>query len=214
MKTSVLIYDDKCPLCKAYTKAFVKFNMLGGEGRVSFSELNDQQFINAVDWNRARNEIPLIDEKENKVYYGVDALLRILGDKWTFFKWYAKQNALVTLARKAYKFISYNRRVIIPGEHGECKYDSAPDFNLKYRIFYLMFTWLFTSLVLTGYSALLTSFIGTTSFGREFLICGGQIVFQLMLLSAASKSKESVMEYLGTMMTVSMLGSLLLLPAL
>ncbi len=214
MKNSVLIYDDKCPLCKAYTKAFVKFNMLNGEGRVSFSELDQQKFIESVDWDKARNEIPLIDEKENKVYYGVDALLKILGDKWTFFKWYGRQSALVFLAKKAYKFISYNRRVIIPGVYRECKYNSAPDFDLKYRIIYLLFTWLVTSLTLTAYSSLLTEFIGGTSFGREFMICGGQIVFQMMLLLLTSKGKEAVMEYLGTMMTVSMIGSLLLLPVL
>lgn len=221
MKSRVLIYDDKCPLCRAYTKAFVRFDMLNGEGRVSFSELDQpafgtdrQKFIDSVDWDKARNEIPLIDEKENKVFYGVEALLKILGEKWRFFNWYAKQKALVFLAKKAYKFISYNRRVIVPGEHVECKYNSAPDFNMRYRVLYLLFTWLITSLTLTAYSSLLTQFIGTTSFGREFLICGGQIVFQMLLLLVVSKRKEVVMEYLGTMMTVSMIGSLLLLPVL
>jgi predicted DCC family thiol-disulfide oxidoreductase YuxK len=214
MKNAVLIYDSTCPLCKVYTKAFVKFNMLNKEGRVSFTELEEQKFIKIVDWDRARNEIPLIDEKEEKVHYGVDALLQILGAKWNFFRWFAKQAVLVFLAKKLYKFVSYNRRIIIPAEHAVCKYDAAPDFNLKYRVFYLLFAWMLTSLTLTAYSGLLTQFIGSTSLGREFLICGGQIVFQMLLLFAAKKNKESIMEYLGTMMTVSMIGSLLLLPVL
>jgi predicted DCC family thiol-disulfide oxidoreductase YuxK len=215
METTKLIYDDHCPLCKAYTSAFVKYNFMNEKGRISFSELDSQGFAQIVDWKRAKNEIPLVDEANNKVYYGVDALLKILGNRWSFFKWYAKQFFLVAIAKVFYKFISFNRRVIIPAQiDTECKFDSKPDFNISYRIAYLIFSWLITSLVLTNYSALLAQYIGATDLGREFLICAGQMVFQSVLLLAFKKQREIIFEYLGNMMTVSLLGAILLCPML
>jgi predicted DCC family thiol-disulfide oxidoreductase YuxK len=215
METTKLIYDDHCPLCKVYTKAFVKYRFMEENGRVSFSELNNHSFTQLVDWKRAKNEIPLLDEANAKVYYGVEALLQILGGRWLFFKWYAKQPALVAAAKVFYKFISYNRRVIIPAkENTECTFDAKPDFNFSYRLAYLIFSWIITSLVLTQYSALLIGFIGSTNLGREFLVCAGQVFFQSGLLFLFKQEKKNVFEYLGNMMTVSLLGALLLCPLL
>ncbi len=211
MNTAKLIYDDHCPICKVYTKAFVKHNFINENGRVAFSEVKDQGLSQLVDWGRAKNEIPLVDVANHKVYYGVAALLEILGAKWLFFQWFTKQNFLVAIAKILYKFVSFNRRVIIPASlNTECTFDAKPDFNLKYRFAYLIFSWLITALVLTNYSALLVQYIGATSLGREFLICAGQMLFQGLLLIAVKKDKALIFEYLGNMMTVSLLGALLL----
>ncbi len=215
METTKLIYDDHCPLCKAYTNAFVKYRFMEENGRVSFSELNNHGFTQLVDWKRAKNEIPLVDESNNKVYYGVEALLQILGAKWAFFKWYAQQSFLVKASKVLYKFISFNRRIIIPAPiNTECQFDAKPDFNVAYRLAYFIFSWLFTSFVLTNYSAYLAHYIGATSLGREFLICAGQMLFQGLLLMMFKKHRELIFEYLGNMMTISLLGSLLLCPML
>ncbi len=215
MNTAKLIYDDHCPLCKVYTSAFVKYKFLNENGRMAFSEVKDQGLSQLVDWGRAKNEIPLVDVANHKVYYGVAALLEILGAKWLFFQWFAKQNFLVAIAKILYKFISFNRRIIVPAPlNTECTFDSKPDFNLKYRFAYLIFSWLITALVLTNYSALLVQYIGATSLGREFLICAGQMLFQGLLLMVAKQHKVSIFEYLGNMMTVSLLGALLLCPML
>jgi hypothetical protein len=91
-------------------------------------------------------------------------------------------------------------------------YDCTPTFKLKYRVAYIGVAWLITSLVLVKYSTLLTGFIPETNFTREFLMCGGQVVFQLLAVGFFAKGK--IMDYLGNMMTVSLIGALLLLPAL
>ncbi len=74
MKTTennkALVYDDNCPLCKAYTAAFVKGGLLKAKNRIAFSHVNIQQFH--LEWKKARNEIPLIDLKTGEVKYGVD----------------------------------------------------------------------------------------------------------------------------------------------
>jgi len=55
MKTTennkALFYDDNCPLCKAYTAAFVKGGLLKAKNRIAFSHVNIQQFH--LDWNKA-----------------------------------------------------------------------------------------------------------------------------------------------------------------
>jgi predicted DCC family thiol-disulfide oxidoreductase YuxK len=215
MQNSTIIYDDNCPLCKAYTKAFVKYNFLNGGTRLAFSSVEEQEFIKLVDWKRAKNEIPLIDEKTKTVAYGVDALLIILGNRWKFFKVFAKSNLLVFLSKKLYSFISYNRKIIVPEKpNTECKYNSIADFNVKYRSIYILFCWFICSLILTSYANLLTEYIGKSNLGREFIICGGQIVFQSIVLSLFKTKKEDTFEYIGNMMTVSLIGSLLLIPIL
>ncbi|MFC4231059.1 hypothetical protein ACFOW1_04100 [Parasediminibacterium paludis] len=37
----VMVYDDNCPLCNAYTSAFVKMGLLEANGRKAFSQVSD-----------------------------------------------------------------------------------------------------------------------------------------------------------------------------
>jgi hypothetical protein len=81
--------------------------------------------------------------------------------------------------------------------------------NNVYRTTYIIITWLVTSFVLTHYSTLLTGVLPPSKFFREFIICGGQIIFQSIVLLFLNKDK--VLEYLGNMMTISFCGAFLLL---
>jgi hypothetical protein len=74
---------------------------------------------------------------------------------------------------------------------------------------FLLFTWITTSLILTSYSSYLTGFIPPSKFHREFLICGGQILFQFFVIQMLDKNK--IGEYLISMMTISFLAGLALL---
>lgn len=107
-----------------------------------------------------------------------------------------------------YAFISFNRKVIAPADI----YTSAcvPGFSISYRVAYLLFAWIITSIILTSYAAHLP--IPATSFGPEFLICGGQILFQGGIVWFTNRNRA--LDYLGNMMTVSLCGGLMLLPLL
>src|SRR5689334_18479535 len=85
LEDHVIIYDDECPMCNAYTSAFVATGMLDKEGRRAYST-TDQRNIPEVDWHRAKNEIALIDLKNNKVTYGVNSLLSIVGNSMPAFR--------------------------------------------------------------------------------------------------------------------------------
>ena len=71
MKNKILIYDDNCPLCTWYSGLFVKYGFLTPEGRKPFSTL-DEQLISKIDFDKSRNEIPLLDTATDKVLYVIN----------------------------------------------------------------------------------------------------------------------------------------------
>jgi len=65
--------------------------------------------------------------------------------------------------------------------------------------------------VLFKYSALIEA-LPSGNFGRELALATGQIIFQGLFL--LRKDKETILNYFGNLITVSLMGSLLLLPML
>ncbi len=206
-----IIYDQQCPLCNAYTGYFIRSGMLDKNGRAPFHEESPQEFP-TVDWDRAKTEIALVDRQHSHVHYGVDSLTTIVGHRFPVIAWFMSHGVIRWTIQKLYFFISYNRKVIAPGKVSEEDHDCAPPMNYTYRWLYIVFAWLITSLVLTAYSTLLNPLVPASAFGREFLICGGQILFQGAIVM--SIRPQRLIHYLGNMMTVSLMGALLLLPAL
>lgn len=87
---------------------------------------------------------------------------------------------------------------------------NSPVKQLQYLI-YLPLTWVIVSLILTSYSRLLTAYVGPENSGREFMICGGQILFQLLVLIILKENRKSILLYLANMMTISLAGAFALL---
>jgi hypothetical protein len=204
----VILYDKECPMCNLYTGAFVTTGMLDKNGRVAFTEADSIMERYAVDRAKACDEIALVNTKTGCIRYGVESLLHILKNRFPFFERLFANGIFRFFIDKLYAFISFNRKVIVPGRDLENPNACRPAFNLKYRIAYLLFTWIITSFILANYAELLFPLIPATNFYREFLICGGQIVFQGIIISIIDRTKS--FEYLGNMMTISFAASLLL----
>jgi len=214
MKTRTLvdhtiIYDDECPMCKEYTKAFIKTGMLENNGRVAYTEVVNTD-IPTIDWKRARNEIALIDKKTNSVKYGLESLTTIIGHSNPLFKPLFNTKLFQFLMSRLYFFISFNRKVIAPGAIFEGRNTCTPELNYTYRWAYIVLAWLVTSIVLVFYSRLAVPLVPESNFFREFVVCGGQIVFQSLIVGATQRDRW--IHYLGNVMTVSLGGALLLTP--
>jgi predicted DCC family thiol-disulfide oxidoreductase YuxK len=212
MKTLIdhtILYDDECPLCREYTNAFVKTGMLDQHGREAFTNVVNSNIPN-IDWNRARNEIALINKKDNSVQYGIDSLMTILSNSMPGLKRLFRFKPFYFLMNQFYFFISYNRKAIAPAKFFEGNSTCAPDLNYTYRWAYIIFTWLVTSLILVQYSTLAFPLIPRSDFYREFLICGGQLVFQGVIV--ATIKRDRWIHYLGNVMTISFMGALALAP--
>src|SRR5690349_14596360 len=138
MKNAILVYDDNCPLCTWYSSLFTRYGFLPEHGRKAFSTL-DQSLLQKIDFNRSRNEIPLIDTNNGSVAYGLDALLTILGDRFSWIKKVGKWKIVYWFFRKLYKLISYNRKVIVAKKCSAGAIDCAPDINYGYRFLFLLF---------------------------------------------------------------------------
>jgi predicted DCC family thiol-disulfide oxidoreductase YuxK len=207
LKNHVVLFDNECPMCYAYTKAFVKTGMLAQDGREAYQEM-PPNICPFVDRQRAANEIALVNTETGEVFYGIQSLFKIIAHAMPIFKPLFLFGPFVYFMRKFYAFISYNRKVMVPAAVKENTLQ--PTFNLRYRVAYLLFTWAITAYILTDYAHLLTNFIPLGGKYREYLICGGQLFFQGIIISFYKKEKR--WDYLGNMMTISFAGSLLLLP--
>jgi predicted DCC family thiol-disulfide oxidoreductase YuxK len=209
LNNHVILFDNECPMCYAYTQAFVKTGMLPEDGRKAYQQM-PENICPLVDRQRAANEIALVNTENGEVTYGIQSLFKIIAHAIPFFKPLFLFGPFIYLMRKFYAFISYNRKVIIPAAVKESTIQ--PTFKIQYRIAYLLFTWLLTAYVLTAYAHVLTNFVPLGSPYREYFICGGQIFFQGIII--AFYKKEKLWDYLGNMMTISFAGALLLLPGL
>ncbi|WP_316807689.1 DUF393 domain-containing protein [Pedobacter agri] len=209
LNNHVILFDEECPMCEVYTKAFVKTGMLAANGRESYQR-TPVQICPLIDQQRAANEIALVNTESGEVTYGIKSLFKIIGHAIPFFKPLFAFRPFILLMTKIYAFISYNRKVIIPAV---AKPNAVqPSFKLNYRIAYLIFTWFLTAFILTNYAHLLTDFVPLGGKYREYFICGGQIIFQGFIINFYKK--EKLWDYLGNMMTISFAGSLMLIAGL
>lgn len=206
-----IIYDDECPMCNLYTGAFINAKVLDENGRVAFSKM-PESLRQQIDSKRACNEIALVNVKNGHVFYGVDSIMTIVGHRFPLLQPLFNLALFRWMVSRFYSFISYNRKVIAPGKIFEPANRCTPDYHIGYRWAYIVVAWLVTSFILTKYALLVTNFLPAGDFGREFLICGGQIAFQSVTVFFLRR--ERLLHYLGHMMTISLAGSFLLTPAL
>ncbi|HMJ69461.1 MAG TPA: hypothetical protein VK508_11215 [Cyclobacteriaceae bacterium] len=209
LRNHTLVYDSECPMCDLYTKGFIAAGMLDNDGRIEYGCARVPASFNN---QRARNEIALVDYENGTVTYGIDSLFKVIGYSIPFFKPVFGFPPVHYLFSKLYSFISYNRKVIAPPSEFEPRGSCTPAYHVGYRLAYIAFAWLIASLVLTAYASLVYPLIPRSSFAREFMICAGQIFFQVVFVRFMTRDR--LLHYIGNMMTVSLIGALLLLPAL
>jgi hypothetical protein len=189
----------------------VSTGLLDTNGRAAYQDFSAQA-CPMLDRQRAVNEIALVNRETGEVTYGVQSLFKIISTSIPVFKPVFDFKPFLWLMAKTYAFVSYNRRVIIPAPIVHDKFALQPSFKLHYRVAYLIFTWVVTSLILAGYGKLLIGFLPQGPTYREFLVCGGQILFQGLIVGSLFNNKK--WDYLGNMMTISFAGALLLSPGL
>ena len=208
LRNHTILFDAECPMCSVYTKAFVHTGMLDNQGRQPYQERGN--ICANVDMQRAVNEIALVDNNTGQVTYGVRSIFKVLGHSLPLLKPILNFKPFLWLMEKAYAFISYNRRVIIPANLHLGDQALQPTSRKDYRILYLLFTCFITASILFFYTPLLYPLFPHGNLYREYLVCFGQVFFQGMI--AACFHRDKLWDYLGNMMTISFAGALLLFP--
>jgi hypothetical protein len=136
LDSKVIVYDDVCPLCKAYTSGFVRAGWLRPENRIGFAEA-PAELIGRIDIDRARHEIPLYDRVTGETLYGKEALFFILGEAIPIFQPLFRMRLFRAFIFCLYQIITYNRRIIANSRPPAKGFDCAPDFNAFYRWLYI-----------------------------------------------------------------------------
>lgn len=209
--TKIIIYDDTCPMCAAYTNAFVNTGLLQKEGRKHFTEIAPE-LLALVDIKRCVNEIPVVDYSTRQVWYGIEAILEILSQKMPLVKKIGNLPTVNWCLHKLYNFISYNRRVIVANQQPPTAFDCTPDFNLRYRIYFMAFflalnTWLLFPLhhYVFGNSVLSGSSIQQLQWGHLFIVA-------INILLALKLGKKAGIEFLGQVNMLALITLLLSVP--
>lgn len=211
MNTKVIIYDDSCPLCSAYTKTFVKTGFLEKEGRMKFSDI-ESSMLNNIDLKRCVNEIPVIDTATNQVWYGIDALQEVLQQKIKFIRPVMNIKSFRWILYRLYKLISYNRRVIVAPDTKPGNFDCTPDFNIKYRIsFMLLFLILNTIMLLPLYHYVLIESL-FKGIAIEKLQVAHFLLVSINITIAIALGVRKGIEYLGQINMLALLTILFFIP--
>ena len=207
----VLVYDDKCPLCVAYTKGFVKSGLLPSEGRVPFSTV-PLSILNEIDFEKGKDEIPLYDTETKKLWYGIDALLEILGERFPWIKRTGNLQPIKWFLKKLYKLISYNRKVIVATKCGPGAIDCAPQFSFFYRILFMVGFLVFNTLMLFPIHDNVLSLTSVYDKSSNELQIAHLALVGMNLMLATTLTKHKAVEYLGQVNMLALITILLMVP--
>ena len=186
---------------------------MSAQERKPFSTL-EPALLNAIDPDKSRNEIPLLDTQSGNVLYGIDAMLEILGQRFKFIKITGKIKPINWLLKKIYKFISYNRKVIVAKKCHTGSIDCSPDLNYKYRIAFMAVSLLFNSLILFPLNAIVFSTTSVSLLSITKLQAAHFCLVLINCLLSLNFTKTTAIEYLGQVNMLALLTILLLIPLL
>lgn len=210
IKNKVMVYDDNCPLCNAYTSAFVKIGLLEANGRKAFSEATDS-IMCKLDAHKSKNEIPLLDTSTNQTWYGLDAMLEVISIKFPIVKRLANIAPIKWYLQRLYKLTSFNRKVIVAVPKTNNKHDCTPDFSAKYRLLFLILVTVFTVACISPFYNFF-NLQSVANIALQQVYIGFAIV--LLVVFALPKLLHNAMayHYWGQIAMVSLLSLLLTLP--
>ncbi|MFT3908912.1 MAG: DCC1-like thiol-disulfide oxidoreductase family protein [Ferruginibacter sp.] len=206
----IIIYDDSCPLCAVYTKGFVSAGMIKKENRKNFTSI-DPALLSMLDTKRCQNEIPVIDNDTNQVFYGIDAITEILQTKIPFVKKIVQLPFVKWPLTKLYKLVSYNRRVIVAGKAAPGNFDCTPDFNYRYRLVFMSIFLVFNTAILfpIHHYILENSF---SSISVKQLMLAHFLLVALNMTIACFLNRKTAFEYLGQVNMLALTTILVTLP--
>jgi hypothetical protein len=158
------------------------------------------------------NEIPVIDSATKQVWYGIDAMLEILQQRIPFVKPVGNIKLVKWLLYKFYKFISYNRRVIVAAKSTAGNFDCTPDFNTPYRFAFIAILLIIgTYLLFPLQQYILAASIFKTTGILQLQRAHAALVL-LNILIASQLNKKNGFDYLGQIGMLSLILMLLTVP--
>lgn len=209
MENIALLYDEDCPLCRWYTRIFVKYGIIETNGRISYN-----QYVaahpNDVDTNIAQTKIACVNQQTNEVLYGIDGLVALLGNRYALVRVLGNFKPVNWLLKLLYLLFSYNRRIFAPVKKRtiECV-ACEPARSVAWRIIFISLISYLTYLIVHWYfESFLADYLVLNPV-NDFLLLLAQIGFQWLAFTAFGQ--ENSYDYLAHLAFTSFLGALALL---
>jgi len=207
MENISLLYDEDCPLCRWYTRLFVKYGLLDQSGRIpyiKYAALHPDE----VDSTIAQTKIACVNHETNQILYGIDGLVLILGKRFKIIQILGNFKPINILLKLLYLFISYNRKVIAPSPKRSIECTCEPTKSILWRIIFIVSLSFFTYLIVSWYFEHFLAQHMLTNTPNDLILLLAQIGFQWGAF-ALFRQKNSY-DYLGHLVFTSFLGALLL----
>lgn len=200
-----LIYDTDCPLCKWYSGLFVKYNFLRSQERISYSLAVENPMMQ-FDEDLARNKIALLDLENEKVHYGIDSLLKVLGLKLKWIETIGKLPVIYQFLTLFYAFISFNRKAFAPTA---CNNACYPGRSVLWRGILIVLSGLYVNYVTWSYfNTHLNHYFISGFYFLDLVFYSSQFVFQFVIFKLLKQ--HNFYDYAGQIAVVSLLGGITL----
>ncbi len=209
LQNHTLVYDKDCPMCCVYTKIFMKTGILDENGRTPFGA--EQFSLKDWDYNRAQNEIALINRSDQTVTYGIDSMFKVVGHRFKWLNPLFRWKPFYWFMKKLYSFISYNRKVIAPPPKNPAEVTCTPDVNLKYRWLYIIFAIVMAAGLCAGALLNIPGYEFIPAFLTLSIIITLRFTVQ-MGLTYLTDRKAPLLDYLGNLATVNLVLAALVAP--
>lgn len=209
MENIALLYDEDCPLCRWYTRIFVKYRLLDEKGRIPYVDYVVKH-PGEIDTNIAQTKIACVNHQSHEVRYGIDGLLMLLGYHSRIIKILGNFKPINWFLKILYLLFSYNRRIFAPvPKRNAFECNCEPPKSILWRINFILLMSLITYVIVSWY---FHQFLGEYLIGtapNDLILLVAQIGFQwLAFLLLGQKNSY---DYIGHLVFVSFLGALLLL---
>lgn len=201
----ILLYDQDCPLCKAYTNLFVTKGFIDKTEHISFQKGIDR-YRHLVNEDRAHNEIACIDLNTNNVFYGAKGFFKVLGQRYPLLERISNWPIFSWLIEKCYFFISYNRNIIVKKQGVQCACE--PSENWTYRLLFIALTFWFTAVHVQHYfDHYFTAYVQEHPVPDAVLmLLQYGVLTSLFLLF----KQRNIYDYLGTIAFTTFIGGIIL----
>lgn len=207
MENIALLYDEDCPLCRWYTKLFVKYKLLPVEGRIPFT-VYTQTHPGIVDADLAQTKIACVNNRTNEVNYGIDSLLLVISQRFKWIQIVGNFKPIHYLLQLLYLFVSYNRKIVAPGPKKALDCACEPAKSVFWRVIFISVMSYFTYLIVHWYFiSFLTDYLVENPV-NDVLLLLAQIGFQWLAFTGFRQTNSY--DYLGHLVFTSFLGALLL----
>lgn len=212
LSNKLIIYDSNCKVCSSLKDFVLRFTSIPPAIVKAYKDLSCDLSVH-VDADKFRNVMALIDTTGGPTIYGAEGIAYIFSSQYKLVRFFLSFPPVFKFFNFLYKTQAYNRYITaLPKSRFEC--DCFPDRVVKYRISYLVCTFLISVCLTALFGVSLRKFFsGITApeaAGQMLLMAGTGWVIQILIASALMK--EKALDYLGHLGSIMVAGLLILTP--